>query len=78
MEAVAAMFTGKILIDADACPVKQLVRAEAQKRGIPLIMVADDSHLLQDDYATVVTVSQGADAADYNRKKTAANWQKVA
>lgn len=59
------MFTGKILIDADACPVKQLVRAEAQKRGIPLIMVADDSHLIQDDYATVVTVSQGADAADY-------------
>ena len=28
-------------------------------------MVADDSHLLEDDYATVITVSQGADAADY-------------
>ena len=28
-------------------------------------MVADDSHLLEDDYATVIIVSQGADAADY-------------
>lgn len=59
------MFSGKILIDADACPVKALVRHYAQSLGIPLIMVADDSHLLEDDYATVVTVSQGADAADY-------------
>ena len=65
MEVDCAMFSGKILIDADACPVKALVRQCAQSLGIPLIMVADDSHLLEDDYATVVTVSQGADAADY-------------
>ena len=45
--------------------MRRLVRAEAQKQHIPLIMVADDSHLLEDDYATVITVSQGADAADY-------------
>ena len=59
------LFHGKILIDADACPVRRLVREQAQKNHIPLIMVADDSHLLEDDYATVITVSQGADAADY-------------
>ena len=45
--------------------MRRLVRAEAQKQHIPLIMVADDSHLLEDDYATVIIVSQGADAADY-------------
>lgn len=45
--------------------MRRLVRAEAQKQHIPLIMVADDSHLLEDDYATVITVSQGTDAADY-------------
>lgn len=45
--------------------MRRLVRTEAQKQHIPLIMVADDSHLLEDDYATVITVSQGADAADY-------------
>ena len=45
--------------------MRRLVRAEAQKQHIPLIRVADDSHLLEDDYATVITVSQGTDAADY-------------
>lgn len=54
----------KILIDADACPVTHIVIRLAKERGIPVILVTDTSHVLEDGYAEVVTVGQGADAAD--------------
>ena len=56
---------GKVLIDADACPVWRLAAAEAEKRKIPVILITDDSHRLETRCAQVITVSQGADAADY-------------
>jgi uncharacterized protein len=55
----------KILVDADACPVTRIVIRLAKQRGIPVVLVTDTSHELSDDYAEVVTVGQGADAADY-------------
>lgn len=54
----------KILVDADACPVKELLVAAAKKRGIPVIMLIDTSHVLNDGYSTVITVDQGRDSAD--------------
>ncbi len=54
----------KILIDADACPVTHIVIKIAKERGIPVVLVTDTSHVMADDYAQVVTVGQGADAAD--------------
>lgn len=57
--------TKKILVDADACPVKQIIVREAKKRGIPVTMVIDNSHILDDGYSEVITVDQGADAADF-------------
>lgn len=54
-----------ILVDGDACPVKQIIVEEAQKRGIPVVMVCDTSHELRDGYSEVVTVDKGADSADY-------------
>ena len=54
----------KILVDADACPVKTIIVREARKRGIPVTMVIDTSHELNDGYSQVVVVDKGADSAD--------------
>lgn len=54
----------KVLVDSDACPVRQIVVREARRRGVPVVMVCDNSHLLEDGYSRVVTVDRGADSAD--------------
>jgi uncharacterized protein YaiI (UPF0178 family) len=55
----------KILVDADACPVKEIIVRMAKRRNIPLIMVIDTSHELSGGYGEVITVDKGADSADY-------------
>lgn len=54
----------KILVDADACPVKEILVAEAKRRNIPVTMLIDTSHVLNDGYSTVITVDTGKDSAD--------------
>lgn len=54
----------KILVDADACPVKEIIVAEAKRRAIPVTMLIDTSHVLNDGYSTIITVDQGCDSAD--------------
>ena len=55
----------QILVDADACPVKQIIVRLAKLNNIPVTMVIDTSHKLNDGYSTVVTVDQQADSVDY-------------
>ena len=55
----------RILVDADACPVKQTIVRLAKQYGIPVIMVIDTSHILDDGYSQVVTVDKGADSVDF-------------
>ena len=55
----------RILVDVDACPVKEIILRMAKKRSIPVTMVIDTSHELYDGYSTVITVDKGADSADY-------------
>lgn len=54
----------KILVDADACPVKELIVSAAKRRKIPVTMLMDTSHVLSDGYSTVITVDKGRDSAD--------------
>lgn len=54
----------KILVDADACPVKQIIERVAKEYGIPVLMIIDTSHILQSDYSEVLTVSKAPDAVD--------------
>ncbi len=54
----------KILVDADACPVKGIIVEIAKTYAIEVIMVADTSHILNDGYSTTVTVDKGADSVD--------------
>lgn len=55
----------KLLVDADACPVKQLIVREAKRRALEVIMLADTSHEIEDGYSRVVTVDKGPDSADF-------------
>lgn len=54
----------KILVDADACPVKNIIEKVAKEFNIEVIMFIDTSHILHSDYSKVITVSKGADAVD--------------
>ena len=55
----------RIFVDADACPVKEIILRMAKRRSIPVTMVIDTSHELEDGYSTVITVDKGSDSADY-------------
>jgi uncharacterized protein YaiI (UPF0178 family) len=55
----------QILVDADACPVKQSIVRVAKKRNIPVTMLIDTSHELDDGYSKVITVDKAADSVDY-------------
>ena len=54
-----------ILVDGDACPVKDEVYKVAWRRGVP-VKVVSNSHLRVPDHALIerVVVSDGFDAAD--------------
>ncbi len=54
----------KILVDADACPVKDIILKVAREYKIKIVMVKNICHDLYDDYAEVITVDQGRDVAD--------------
>ncbi|MBE6823192.1 MAG: YaiI/YqxD family protein [Ruminococcaceae bacterium] len=54
----------KILVDADACPVKKIIVRLAKEKKLPVIMLIDTSHVLNDGYSTVITVDKGRDSAD--------------
>jgi len=55
----------RILVDADACPVKEIIVRLAKQREIPVIMLIDTSHQLNDGYSTVITVDKAADSVDF-------------
>jgi uncharacterized protein YaiI (UPF0178 family) len=55
----------RVLVDADACPVKGIVAGIARRRGVDVVMFIDTSHELGCEYGRVVTVSRQPDGADY-------------
>lgn len=54
----------KIYVDADACPVKNIIIKVALKYKIEVIMVCDTSHIISDPYSKVITVDKSRDSAD--------------
>lgn len=54
----------RILVDADACPVKDLILKVAKQNDIPVIMYIDTSHEINDGYSEVVTVDKQKDSVD--------------
>lgn len=55
----------RIFIDADGCPVVKLTITKARERKIPVTVVKNYAHVIEDDYADIVTVDISNDAADY-------------
>ncbi len=54
----------KILVDADACPVKNIIEKVAKQFNIEVTMFIDTSHILESKYSKIVQVGQGQDAVD--------------
>jgi len=57
----------RILIDADACPasIRKIVVTIARQKQIPVIMLIDTSHQLNDGYSKIITVDKAADSVDF-------------
>jgi len=53
-----------ILVDADACPVKEIILRHAKNRAMPVTMIIDTSHELNDGYSTIITVDKARDSVD--------------
>lgn len=58
------LHNARILVDADACPVKDIIVKVAKEFNLEVIMFTDTSHIIEDGYSQVITVSQGKDAVD--------------
>jgi uncharacterized protein YaiI (UPF0178 family) len=64
----------KIYVDADACPVKDIIIAESRNANIPVVLVTSFSHFSnaeQPSGVETIYVDSGADAADYRIMKLA-------
>lgn len=54
-----------ILVDADACPVKQIIVKVAKEKKINVTMFIDTSHVIDDGYSEVVVVDKVRDSVDF-------------
>jgi len=54
----------KIIVDADACPVKDEIESFAKANSMEVIMVIDTSHILTSDYSKIIVVDKGKDNVD--------------
>lgn len=55
----------RILVDADACPVKEIIVDLAKTNKLDVIMYFDNSHVYSDGYSLVKIFDKGADSVDY-------------
>lgn len=54
----------KLVVDADACPVKDTIEKVAKEYRRSVILVANLNHLITSDYARVIVVDGTSQAAD--------------
>lgn len=55
----------RILVDADACPVKKEILEVAKEYKLEVHMFFDNAHEYHDGYSTVYILDKGADSVDY-------------
>jgi len=55
----------RILVDADACPVKKEILEVAKTEKMEVHMFFDNAHEYSDGYSTVYILDKGADSVDY-------------
>ena len=54
-----------IFIDADGCPVVDIIVRLASQSNIPCIIICDTSHMYEKPDAKTITVSKGSDSVDF-------------
>lgn len=54
----------KILVDADACPGKDIIEETARSNNISVIMYCDINHVLNSNYSTIKYVDSGFQSVD--------------
>ena len=55
----------RIVIDADGCPVVRIAVDCAKRHGLEAVIVCDSAHYFNIDGAETITVTKGADSADF-------------
>ena len=55
----------RILVDADACPVKEIIVKTAKEHHISVEMFFDNAHQYEDGYSIVHILDKGRDSVDY-------------
>lgn len=54
----------RIIVDADACPGRELIEKAAKENYIQVIMYCDINHILKSDYSSIVYVDSGFQSVD--------------
>jgi len=54
----------KIIVDADACPVRNIIEEVALRYKLDLLLVANINHLISSEYGSVITVDGNSQSAD--------------
>lgn len=55
----------RVLIDADGCPVVRIAVDCAKRHGLPVTLVCDCAHIFDLPGVETITVTKGADSADF-------------
>lgn len=55
----------RILVDADACPVVNIILRVAEEYGVPVTLLCDTAHEMHRDGADTIVVEKGADSVDF-------------
>jgi uncharacterized protein YaiI (UPF0178 family) len=55
----------KILVDGDACPVKDIIIRVAKEYSIDVDILIDSSHIYNNDYCNIIIIGKGKDAVDF-------------
>ncbi len=55
----------RVLIDADGCPVVREAVGICQRHGVECLIFCDTAHIIEQEGAQTITVSQGADSVDF-------------
>lgn len=56
----------RLIIDADGCPVVHIAVDCAKRHGVEAVIVCDSAHFFDIDGAKTITVTKGADSADFH------------
>lgn len=54
----------KIIVDADACPVKQIIENLCMRNQLKLIFVSNHHHMISSDWGDIIIVDADSQSAD--------------